>query len=302
MKGYINQVISIIIAFVVTLLVSFGIDQLFGENGSISLSKRIELSTGSYVELAIENYSKSTINGLKIIIPNDAPTNLIRSSQPIELKVDKAALSSPEHTIITLSFIPSKKITRVFFPLFDETSECCEVINSNELKLLTKTDSEVFNPVISSLYGALRTASIYTVFVIIIAAWLKSKLNLLQERLNKLESEHVPFMEKATKQSNEFHKRIDEMRQIAVRQRVILLRQLSDYRTELSFWRDSIRKILYEKYKNNENADVIIKDITNNLKTYGTRSKLSGDYEVIKAMADTLRDADNMSTEADNND
>ena len=68
-----------------------------------------------------------------------------------------------------------------------------------------------------------------------------------------------------------------------MRIKILLLARLSDYSKELTFWRDTIRKILYSMSKTGKKAaEEVIKEVTATLKTHSTLSESEDDFETIK--------------------
>ena len=76
------------------------------------------------------------------------------------------------------------------------------------------------------------------------------------------------------------------MRRIKIR----FVKTISDYAKELEFWKDTIRKILYESNKNKIESEDIFKMVTLNLKTYNTLRKC--DYRDINVLLDEKEEND----------
>jgi len=102
------------------------------------------------------------------------------------------------------------------------------------------------------------------------------------------------FIDKELNRTREqLHKVGEELKEIKLiwaRHRLILLRRISDYRKELDFWRDSIRKAIYQQ-SGNDLSDGIILEITKKLGTYGTcDSRIFDDSEALKVISDVVKE------------
>jgi hypothetical protein len=79
-----------------------------------------------------------------------------------------------------------------------------------------------------------------------------------------------------------------EMRAESLRKRIYLLARLHDYSRELSFWRDTIRKLLTSS-GSVLSPDKVIEQVTASLRTFGTLDrKTLDDFEAIKVGAELL--------------
>lgn len=66
--------------------------------------------------------------------------------------------------------------------------------------------------------------------------------------------------------------------------RIDYARRLRDHVKELQYWRDTIRKLLYE---HNIGADRLFHSITSSLKTYSVNYKSNLDFELEELLAST---------------
>lgn len=279
MKKHMDYTTHIIIALLLTFIFDFGSSFINLKNGSVTISNSIDLPTGKHTEIQIENYSNRTIEGLKILVEVNAITNDIISSNPIEISLGTTDVTSPNYKIITLSSIPPTKITRVFIPVSKAFKKCCTIINYNELKLSILTDNEVKNIILREFYSALITVILYGIFLFIILKFTEKYNNKIREDFDILK-----------KSLDEDREKVNEFKMTFARQKVILYRKLSDYSKELEFWRNTIRKILYNKHENKKDVEEIIEKITSNLETYSTHRHSNAKYEEIEALASHLNE------------
>lgn len=61
--------------------------------------------------------------------------------------------------------------------------------------------------------------------------------------------------------------------------------RFTDYARELTFWKDTVRKLLYALGKSEKDAEILFDVVTDSLKTYTTRKIDKQDYETINYLA-----------------
>lgn len=276
------------------MLLNVGIEQFFKSNGSIQVDE-IQLTSGSVAAMVrVENYSKERINDLKILIPKESQINQISTSTPIQIEEANNILSTSKQKVIILSLIPPKTISTILIPI-SEGSSCCSILNSEELKIAVKEESDVLSPSMHALYKGLQTALIYTVFFAVVVLWYKSQNNELATRLEKIEEKHNEYADRTKSKLREVESKFG-------RHKAILLRRLSDYSKELEFWRDSIRKVLYQSEVSSSNAEKLIAHVTQKLGTFGTRSGSAEEFETIQALAQDIAEHEEKSNNQVNKD
>ncbi len=287
MKNYGNQVISIVVTFVVTMMLNVGIEIVFKSNGSIQIDE-IQLASGAVAAIVrVENYSRERINDLKILIPKDSQINKISTSTPIQIEGVNKEISTSKQKIVSFSLIPSKAVSTLIIPV-PEGGLCCSVINYEELNLEFKSADDVLMPSMQALYKGLQTAVIYTLFFAFFLFWYKARINELATKLESIEEKYYGLAEST-------NKRIRDIDLKFGRHKLILLKRLSDYTKELDFWRDSIRKTLYQSDVSSSTAEKIIAHVTQKLGTFGTRSNSAEEFDTIQALAQDIVDQEGRS-------
>jgi hypothetical protein len=90
------------------------------------------------------------------------------------------------------------------------------------------------------------------------------------------------------KKLQETKEEITDIRNTHSRHKILLLARLSDYSKELSFWQDTVRKILYQQTGSGQSAEKLIEEIRNSLGTYTTKKGVEDDLNTVKVLADML--------------
>ena len=180
-------------------------------------------------------------------------------------------------------------MTRFLVPVRDQgQAGLVRLVNARQMKLTVEPISELQSPAGRAVRAALLTAAttsvVYLVFILYEEAR-REKLKLDIEELNeKLRNLEVKGESGAEEQRA-------ALKNVS-RYKILLLARLSDYSKELDFWRDTIRKILYQATHEAKTAETIITQVSQSLKTYGTHDRHSDDFEVITTLATMISAAE----------
>lgn len=287
MKSFFNQSGSIVLGFIITLILNFGLELLFTKSGAIEISSlRISQESTQWL-LRIENYTDKNIDKLEILVPQAINISNISSTTPVKLELSKTELSDKRFKSLIVSSIPPKIVSSIAIPLAN-TEPCCIPMNLEELKITDRSNRETFNPSLHALYKALQAAVIYAIFTAFIVIWHKSETKQLQEKIDGLSEKYEKGMVEAKERISDLKTDAAAIEKSYARRKAILIRRLNDYSSELAFWRDTVRKILYETYKSKEAANNLIGFVTKNLETHGTNSKAAEEYATIEALAKNI--------------
>jgi len=283
MKNYGNQILGTIITFLLTLFLSFATHLFFLKTGSVELRNYKKVG-GEYVsQIRVENYSTENINGLKILIPSTTDLSKITATNTVEIESSNPmGLSDKNQQLVEISLFPAKSITTLFIPTTKDT-ECCSVLNLTELKLESKSGYAVENPVLKAFYDGLLTALIYSIFAAIIFFWHKTQMIEVEKTIEDFRGK----AQEARQEIKEVKEEFGEHLKTDARKSAILIRRLSDYSKELTFWRDTIRKVLYEQ-SSASTAEKLLSTVTKTLKTFGTQDRFHREHEIAEALAETI--------------
>jgi hypothetical protein len=160
---------------------------------------------------------------------------------------------------------------RLLIPVNGETEAASvHAINADELKLNLSPTSNLHPPGMLDKY-------IVPSLIIALVVGLASFLILV--RLDGLKEK----LEEAQKRMDDLLERFSEKENVSRKMKILALARITDYSKELSFWRDVVRRILYDS-SNKKAADKVIDEVTESLRTYGTR-KESREFNTILVMA-----------------
>lgn len=278
-----------LLAILVTFFVSLGFNSLvswwYSDDGNIIIQS-IDAKSGEKVSIVhIENFTQKTINNLMLVVSTSTDMSNISSSSPIQIKHEKKDLLNQDRKLLIISLIPSQAVTTIVIP-----SSFCSPINIKELKISDHTNQKTTSPIHKAFIDGLQTATIYSIIFFLFLLWEKSVVDALRMRLSKNEEKIRISTDQIEDMRKETNKIIKETNNRLAKQRIILLKRISDYSKELNFWRNAIKQILRNNFSKSDDVNLIITEITKELRTYGTNGKFSQELETIEEMANYLRE------------
>lgn len=288
MFGYVSQGFNIVMVFILTLAMNWTAETLTADSGYIRIGKIVSIGYDRFVPIEIENYKSSTLSGIKVLMPLGLEAKEIISSKPIQIEKVNATASSDQFNLFDISEINGEEITRILVPLQFEGSRCCQFLNANELKLELKNDDDIVNPVRNAFFNSARTAAIYSILIFFLAIWLKSKIEALKQELERLSEKN----DSSSEQTEKLKEDLIDIRKIYKRQRVFLLRRVSDYGKEVEFWRNTLRKILISQGADSNSTKNMLREISMTLSTLSTHGNTGNEYEDFKALQQVIASID----------
>lgn len=277
-------VLASAITFIITFILNAGFSYFSAPVGEVGSGQTLEVDGKIYSILEIENYSNTTLDGLRVNVPADARYDGIVVSLPIEIVVNEKVLNNKGVKQLILNQIPPKRIAKILIPV-SKTGYVIDSINHNELSLDYKNLDQVVDPTAEALKYALMLSIIYTVLFFSFDLIQSNRTKKLTQDLeeikddSKAEGEHLRKITEALKED------LYEAKYSSSRARILLQARLSDYAKELGFWRDTIRKVMYNSTGKTISSDSLIEAVTENLKTYGAKSGKEIDFSTIEALA-----------------
>lgn len=127
-----------------------------------------------------------------------------------------------------------------------------------------------------------------TYFVERRAIKLQRSLDSVDERLQSSDKKNEDLARTYDEGKKEMKVKIRAIEDRVTKQRLYLLARLSDYSRELTFWRDTIRKMLYQAGAEKKTVENILDQVTTTLRTYGTREDWQSELKTIEIAARLL--------------
>lgn len=264
----IGGIITALIPSIILLIVNSSVYYFNKENVNISISESTYANGNYNTSISIKNYQKNkSIDKIKLWISEGEIVNIDSNLKNIYDKNNKSIVFEeiiPEYkgTIIIHSNIP---------------------INSEKLKIETDTKSNIVflseqkeSAYIKILDYAV-TALIYFIVLSIINIYFKLKQDQDILEIKKTQQKIEENLDKSEKDVVEL---VEQNKKIKIK----YIKIIKDYNRELDFWKDTIRKLLYNSKKQKIKEEDIFREVTMNLKTFHTLDKCnySDIYEVLK--------------------
>ncbi|MDF2906046.1 MAG: yddM [Herbinix sp.] len=136
------------------------------------------------------------------------------------------------------------------------------------------------------IYGLMFLASQYLIDKKII----KFKNELIESK-EEIKRQDKKLEENERAQEN-LLKRCDNLVKESHKTRIYYITRMKSYSKELDFWKDTIRKLLYQSNEQKVSESLIFDMVTKTLKTYGTRNKIDSNYEEITYLAEIMSKQD----------
>lgn len=308
-KNILEAVVPALVLGVITLLFQLFMSYLFDNNSIVSIGNSTFLNEEEYIlSIDIQTYNQ-VLEDLEIVINSKLNRNQIITSRPVDLEIMQDDISAPNSTTLQLKEISKEQVINLFI-LSDKkiSNDNIKVYSNSKLTILH--DSLIENPFEKQLKSALFTAVIYSILIFCSTYYTNSK----HEQRNSIIKEHFDKNQKLVEdelkrsdQRNENWKEefkvtelkiaelkidIKEIEERSLKKQILLQSKLSDYRKELNFWKDTIRKILYKQYGDNSKTEKIFEVVTKSLQTYQTNEKNDYDLDTLTILSKIIKDFD----------
>lgn len=301
-----ESVLMLITAGLFTFISSFAIAYFFNNNSVVTIGDSTKISNDQYISIVNVSAFKD-IKKLRIDVPYIIDDEgQIKSNTPLNISSVKNNIGTINGTVFEIEKIPSDtNVELIIFtenPLNDEKI----LIDENENMIDVVYSNEVRNPIQKQLKTIIANAIVYALLIGGFSVWdnrkreqrltyYKEEKQDIQERSDRLlkdleasKKETEIIREKTEKNIENFEKIKNE----GTKRNILLLAKLNDYRKELNFWRDTIRKVIYQLPNGEEKAEKLINIVTSSLRTYQTNEKNSPDFETLKVLSKIINDND----------
>lgn len=311
MQSTFSQAMTQAALVIFSLLLNTVIIYVSSNKGTFQSNEVVIDEVRSIATINISNHGGDELEDLKILVPNDLTLSEIRTSLPIKITLNKDAFSSNQNQLLTLNFIPANKTISLVIP-FETGTSCCQILNPGKSGIEIVDGAYSPNAWWQSFKYALISVLIYSVFFMLSVYDNKKRCNELDESIKETELKFQEAIKEKDKQDDilkeEFERQIKEkveqfsalksdhselksellnVRKIAARFKAINLRRLDDYRRELQFWRDTVRKAMYSLYGNDDKSKDLAFIVTEQLKTYSTRENNPFDLQQLNHILDS---------------
>lgn len=303
-----NLVVPAIFTFIVTWTIAY----FFSSSSVITVGNSIEIKENQFLTPININALKD-INKVSISIPREKMAeSQITSSSPININLIENNAGTNNRSVFEIAKVNSDTAVELMIETTTliNDKEILIVKNGNELDV--RYSSDVINPLDEQKKSLIINAILYALIVWGLTYWSDrkrdKKIKQIKEdrdesfRVFEASKENLIASYEHTKQRNEqaaeeSRKQLDELKTEiekikldSKKHNILLLARLNDYRKELNFWRNTIRKVIYKLPKGEEKAEILIDSTISYLKTYQTHDKKTHDFETLRVFSNLIKD------------
>lgn len=283
MKKSVTIIIEGFAVFLLTLVVSTIFNYCTIPNGVIYVNNPVHISNNEYIAtIEIVNYSNNLLKEIIIEVPGSI--NSVYSSTPLTYELSSSDTEANVHLLQVESIKENIECQIILQYEFKAMDNMISYSNIKSNKLDIQTYDNHLNPMKQRFTYALISSAIYGIFITI-ALSISSKQN--EKRAKDVQTKSDELHKQISQARDELKEKVAEERIIQqnlresieknykeimeekayrLKSRLLYESRISDYRKELDYWRDTIRKILYKEC----NPEDLYREIATSLKTYKT--------------------------------
>lgn len=276
-KPLLNAIIPTILVFIADAIIS----TLTLTNGYIQINEPIYVNDNYIYSINIENVSSHTINNIQLNVSN--PIEKSRFFSNSHFLIDHV-----RDSVYSINDIQPKSKVDIIISLKSKIE--ISTINTSDINIEVEHSSTPRNTVLDKIEDSFVMSIYYFIFAFIVFAFIQQRITHLSNETNRyrdeLKTSNKNVEEQADKiealqfelkeLSNKNHRRISKLKSVMVVRMI-------DLQKENNFWKDTIRKLLYN-FKSKQEIDSIFTAIRSTLKTHST-AKGSDEFETIFALS-----------------
>ena len=154
-----------------------------------------------------------------------------------------------------------------------------QIINAKKLNMNIINPSKIENIYYKAFVNAVPYLIFYFISFIVLNILTTQKINKTKKKLEEYKHELMNESKALRRDKKELLKKSNKLKKDHNKLKIILLSRLRDYSKENHFWRDTIRKYLGKD--NKDKATILIKGVTDNLKTFKTNTNDDKTFSTI---------------------
>lgn len=297
MKNIYQNIVVVVVTFLVSLLLNFLVQYFTQDRGSILIGPAITSRGQTYLPISISNFTDQPIDNLVLSVPVSTTISSIAASTAIQIEELPSTIGTSARKQIRLSGLEPSRVTKLLIPIVSQTeAEDVAVVNARQVRLNVEPTQGVQSQSSIAFQRALLNSTITIVIYVVFLLWQTGQSREMTKELEKIRSETKDWEKKLEDARSESERirtvEFPKVQKSLRKANLLTISRLSDYARELDFWRDTIRKFMYQATGDSNVAEKLIKEITENLKTYSTLYKPSPsvDFESIQILAKYIQE------------
>ncbi|MEG2919096.1 MAG: hypothetical protein RR851_14320 [Clostridium sp.] len=312
-----EAIVITVVTFVMTSFLNILLSNFTFDRGYVRVGNLTEAEKGEYImSIDVINFSNENLDKIRIKIPQDINIGKVKTSEPLNLNKINNNVGYETVSIYEIDRIPEKKQVTLNIILNNKIDIEDIVIDKNSNKISVEYPDDINSSLAEKQLKQLLIYSITVSFIFGISVYIllyinEKKIKKLKESraedkdyheekmkdLVELKEQYKDYWEEKDKEVKEIMKKMESLNKeitdikVASKKRELLcLSRIKDYKKELDFWRDTIRKVFYKSQNKKIDPEAIFDEVTNNLKTYQTKNKNCEDFDMIKVMSNIIKD------------
>ena len=276
----VHIVIEAAIPVIIGLLFTVAVQWLAMESAIVNVSASAELDGQYLTVVSVQNLKEETLPGLSLYVDSEIDILDMRSSDGFNLH---------QHYIESDSISPKANYT---FTIWTEQPILKgQIIAESDYKI-SMNSAERNTPFIVQILWTIGVAGIVMIIGSSFTLWFsKRRIRQVQNNIREVEEKS----EKASAEVEKLSSKMDDQKEQSTKAinelRLYYFARISDLQKELSFWRDTVRKMLYNSQHEFQTADKVIDTVTSTLKTYTTRKRSDENMDELLYLAQLIADS-----------
>ncbi|MBT2668651.1 hypothetical protein J7J00_24790 [Bacillus sp. ISL-4] len=313
-----ESLIMLVVAGIFTSISGFAVSYFTDYKSVVTIGESTQVAKDQFI-LPVNLSAFDDLNNLRLSIPGSLTEKQIKSNKPINIKVVTSNLGTTNGTVFEIKKLPLDSNTELVLLTNKQLNDKEIIVYGNGNKVNVKYANEMENPIKAQVKTIITNAVMYAILlggIYYLANRRQDKkikafeeerdekikevrenhediqklMDFREETLNKAMEDNKISMEKLGAKFGESEKTLEKLKIDSKKSQILLLAKLNDYRKELNFWRDTIRKIIYQLPNGDSKAEQLIKIVSKSLKTYQTHEKQEHDFEALKVLSKMIRD------------
>ncbi|MCU4666576.1 hypothetical protein ABE321_07195 [Bacillus paralicheniformis] len=262
----------------------------YNGTSTVTIGQSTKLSDQYILPISINAYKD--IDKLKITFPTKLNENQISSNKSLHIKSIDNNIGVDNESTFEITKIAEESSVQLLISTKKAINDKNINVDKNGNNLSVYYEAALLNPAQKQLLSIILNG-VLLFLILNFVLWLTEKRRKRDyKRMRNLIRDSRRDLRARARDFETLKNDLDREKYKSAKARILLQAKLNDYKKELSFWRNTIRKVLYEIPDGEKKAEKLIGTVTSSLETYETNEKNQHDFETLKVAAALLRDSD----------
>lgn len=279
LKRIIESIISALLIFIMTFTINLLLIDKTAPKYSIIISDINQSHDGRFIfSTTIQNNDVNIGKNIMLQIPELIVKDDVISNKPANIEFVN---SSKIGTSILVSDFSGNESLNLVFRVDSEFDIKKLKVSTEDSKIkiiyLNETINEKAEYIKRIIFTLLSTSIIYGLINLFFTLNQDKKITIVKENISSLEKQLVLLKEDSKEYKSKYR---TEM--------LVLKKRIKEYDKELNFWKNTIRKLVYNSKNSKQENEQIVDLVTKELRTYQTRCSDHVCLDNIEAMSNSI--------------